>query len=54
MARVRYMNFMNFDKNFLGSKHVLKVYFKLSKKNPDFGFLPLSSEPVWLKKPYLI
>ena len=43
----------DFDKNFLDSKHVLKVYFKLSRKNPDFGFLPLPSEPVWLKTPYL-
>ena len=29
--------------NFLGSKHVLKVYFKPNRKNLDFGFLPLPS-----------
>ena len=22
-------------------------------KNPDFGFLPLPTKPVWLKNPYL-
>jgi hypothetical protein len=43
----------DFDKNFLDLKHVLKVYFKPSWKNPDFGFLPLPSVLVWLKKPYL-
>jgi hypothetical protein len=30
------------------------VYFKLSRKNPEFGFLPLSSKPVWLKIGHLI
>ena len=39
----------DFGKNFLDSKHVLKVYFKPSRKNPYFLFLPLSSQPVWLK-----
>ena len=43
----------DFDKNFLDSKHVLKVYFKPSRENPDFGFLPLPLMPVWLKNPYL-
>ena len=33
--------------------HVLKVYFKPSRKNPDFGFLPLPSKLVWLKNSYL-
>ena len=42
-----------FDKKFLDLKHVLKVYFKPSKKNPDFGFLSLSSKPIWLKIDYL-
>ena len=32
----------DFDKNFLDSKHVLKVYFKPGRKNQDFWFLPLS------------
>jgi hypothetical protein len=44
----------DFDKNFLASNLVLKMYFKPSRKNPDFGFLPLPSKPVWLKNPYLI
>ena len=44
----------DFDKNIFDSKHVLKVYFKPSRKNPDFIFLPLPSKPVWLKNPYLI
>ena len=45
----------DFGKNFLDSKHVLKVYFKPSRKNPDFYFLflPLSSELVWLKTRHL-
>ena len=30
-------------KNFLESKHVFKVYFKYSRKNPDFLLLPFSS-----------
>ena len=38
---------------FLDSNHVLKVYFKPSRKNQDFLFLPLSSVPVWLKIRYL-
>jgi hypothetical protein len=42
-----------FDKKFLHSKHVLKVYFKPSRKNPDFGFIPLPSMLVQLKNPYL-
>jgi hypothetical protein len=40
---------LDFLKNVLNSKHVLKVYFKHSRKNPDFLFLPLPSEPIWLK-----
>ena len=39
----------DFRKNFLCSKHVLKVYFKPSRKNSDFLFLPFPSEPLWLK-----
>ena len=39
----------DFSKTFLDSKHVLKVYFKPSRKNQDFLFLPLCSELVWLK-----
>jgi hypothetical protein len=42
-----------FDEKFLDSKHVLKVYFKPSRKNLDFGFLPLPSKLVRLKNPYL-
>jgi hypothetical protein len=42
-----------FDEKFLDSKHVLKAYFKPSRKNPDFGFLPLPSMLVRLKNPYL-
>jgi hypothetical protein len=42
-----------FDEKFLYSKHVLKAYFKPSKKNTDFGFLPLPSMLVRLKNPYL-
>ena len=33
---------------------VLKVYFKPSRKNQDFGFLPLPSKLVQLTNPYLI
>ena len=29
------------------------VYFKPSKKNTDFGFLPLPSKPAWLKNDHL-
>ena len=43
-----------FDEKFLDSKHVLKVYFKPSRKNQDFGFLPLPSKLVRLTNPYLI
>ena len=32
---------------------VLKVYFKPSRKNLDFGFLPLPSKPAWLKNDHL-
>ena len=39
----------DFGKTFLDSKHVLKVYFKPRRKNPFLLFLPLTSEPVWLK-----
>jgi hypothetical protein len=42
-----------FDEKFLNSKHVLKVYFKPSRKNPDFGFLPLPSNLVRLTNPIL-
>jgi hypothetical protein len=38
-----------FDKTFLDSKHVLKVYFKPSRKNKDFVFLPVPILPGWLK-----
>ena len=38
-----------FEENFLDSKHVLKIYFKPRRKNPDFGFLPDHILPVWLK-----
>ena len=38
---------------FLDSNHVLKVYFKSSRKNQDFLFLPLPSVRVWLKIRYL-
>ena len=44
----------DFGKHFFDSKHVLKVYFKPSRKNPDFGFLPLPYVLVWLKKPYIL
>ena len=37
------------------SKHVLKLYFKLSrKKNPDFGFLTLPNLPVCVKNGHLM
>ena len=29
------------------------MYFKPSRKNPDFGFLPLPSKPAWLKNDHL-
>jgi hypothetical protein len=41
-------------KNFLDSKHVLKVYFKPSRINQDFLFLPLPSKPVSMKNYHLI
>ena len=34
---------------FLDSKHVLNVYFKPSRKNEDFVFLPVQILPVWVK-----
>ena len=43
----------DFGKTFLDSKHVLKVYFKPSRKNQKFLFLPLPSLPVWLPTHYL-
>ena len=43
----------DFLKKNLCSKHVLKVYFKPSRKNQDFGFLPLPSKLVRLTNPYL-
>ena len=39
----------DFGKNFIASKHVLKVCFKPSRKNPDFLYLPLCSVLVFLK-----
>ena len=44
-------SWQDFGKNFLDSKrHVyFKAYFKPSRKKSRFWFLPLSSEPVWLK-----
>jgi hypothetical protein len=42
-----------FQQKKFDSKHDLNVYFKPSKKHPDFEFLPLPSKPVWLKNPYL-
>jgi hypothetical protein len=38
-----------FDEKFLDSKHVLKVYFKPSRKNKDFVLLPVPILPGWLK-----
>ena len=38
-----------FDEKFLDSKHVLKVYFKPSRKNKIFVFLPDPILPVWLR-----
>ena len=43
----------DFDKNFLDSKHFLKVYFKPSRKNQDFLFLPLLLKPVSLANGHL-
>jgi hypothetical protein len=43
-----------FDEKFLDSKHVLKVYFKPSRKNKDFVFLPVPILPGWLKVLHLI
>ena len=43
----------DFNKNFLDSKHVLKVYFKPSRKNQDFLFLPLQSKPRSMKNDHL-
>ena len=42
-----------FDKKFLNSTHVLKVYFKLNRKNPDFVFLPLPTLPASVKNGHL-
>ena len=39
----------DFDKNFLDSEHVLMVYFKPSRKNQDFWFLPLPSKLGFMK-----
>jgi hypothetical protein len=41
------------DKNFLASKHVLKVYFKPSRKNQDFLFLPLPSKLASMKNGHI-
>ena len=43
-----------FDEKFLDSNHVLKVYFKPSRKNKDFVFLPVPILPGWLKILHLI
>ena len=43
-----------FDEKFLDSKHVLKVYFKPSRKNKIFVFLPDPILPVWLRILHLI
>ena len=43
----------DFEKNFLDSKHVLKVCFKPSRKNQDFWFLPLPLQPVSLANGHL-
>ena len=43
----------DFDKNFLDSKQVLKVYFKPSRKNQDFLFSPLPLLPVFLAHGHL-
>ena len=42
-----------FDEMFLDSKHVLKVYFKPSRKNQDVFFLPLPLQPVSLANGHL-
>ena len=44
----------DFGKEFLDSKHVLKVYLKPSRKKQKKIFLPLCSLLVRLKIPYLI
>ena len=43
-----------FDEKFLDSKYVLKMYFKPSRKNENFVFLPDPILPVWLKILHLI
>ena len=43
----------DFDKNFLDSKHVLKAYFKPSRKNQHFGFLPPPSKDASMKNDHL-
>ena len=43
----------DFNKKFLDSKHVLKVYFKPSRKNKIFLFLPLPSKLASLKNDHL-
>ena len=43
-----------FDKKFLDSKQVLKVYFNPSMKNKDFVFLGVPFLPGWLKILFLI
>ena len=43
-----------FDKMFLESKHILKVYFKPSRKNKDIVFLPVHILSAWLKILHLI
>ena len=42
-----------FNKNFLDSKHILKVHFKPGRKNIDFEFLPLPTLPVSVKNGHL-
>jgi hypothetical protein len=43
----------DFNKKFLDSKHVLKVYFKPGRKNQNFWFLPLPSKLASLKNDHL-
>ena len=43
----------DFNKKFLDSKHGLKVYFKPSRKNQNFLFLPLPSKLASLKNDHL-
>ena len=53
VSKLIFSSGQDFDKNFLESKHVLKVYFKPRRKNSDFGFLPLPAKPVSVKNCHL-